>query len=177
MHIFKRPIVQFVLFQIQWWACILFAHYDHPNIGAVIAITICLVEYWQLKFRMNELKMILLYAYLGIFMDSILSYFQVMVYKYYTPGVNWVIPLWGLALWLSFATWLQIAFYLKNYQVWLSLATLFIAPASYFAGVRLSVMALEFDHVSLLLIGLCWVIYMNLVIYLQRFQNVTKPIP
>jgi hypothetical protein len=115
--------------------------------------------------------MVLLYAAVGILMDSILSYFQVMTYKNYVNGTSWLIPVWGLALWLSFATWLQIATYLKNYRLWLSFATLIIAPASYFAGAKLSVMELYYGQFSLLIVGLCWVMYMNLVIYTQRIQN------
>jgi hypothetical protein len=143
--------------------------------GASIAILICIVEYWQLKFCVSGLKIILFYTCLGILMDSILSNFQVITYKNYITGIDWLIPIWGIALWLSFATWLQIAYYIKNYRLWISLSTLFIAPASYLAGVKLSVMELNYGYLSLLAIGTCWVLYINLVIYIQSIQNVNKP--
>jgi hypothetical protein len=167
----NSAIIPFILFQTQWWACILFARYHYPEVGAIIAVLIGILTSWQLKFGTGELKRVSLYAFLGILMDCILSYFKVITYKDSISGVNWLIPTWGLALWLSFAIWLQMATYLQKYKLMFSVLTLFAAPLSYFAGVQLSVMTLGDGYLSLLVIGLCWLIYINLVFFISRTLN------
>lgn len=171
MSFLALPVSQFILFQMQWWSALLLAKSGYPNTGALIAISLCLLEYVLLKFSKHRLKLVFFCLILGILMDSVLSYHEIFIYKYYIPGIDWLIPLWGIAIWVSFSTWFSLSLYLRNYKLLVSIATIIFAPLSYLVGNHFSVVELKYQEFSLFIIGVTWLIFMNLILRWPKVSN------
>lgn len=173
MKFLELPASQFIIFQLQWWSSILFVRSGYPSVGASIAFSLCFIEYLLLKFSLNRIKILVACIILGIWMDSLLSYFGIFIYKYYVVGIDWFIPVWAIAIWFSFSTWISLSPYLRNYKGLVTLATIFFAPLSYFAGNNFSVVKLKYQTLSLFLIGLSWVLFMNIILRWPRVNEDT----
>jgi hypothetical protein len=134
--------LNFVLYQVGWFACVLGAAWCVPWTGMSIALLLVGVHLWLAEDRAAQLKLALLAAAVGMVIDTaqlwagVFSFHQGVV-------VQWLPPPWMSVLWMQFATTFH---YSMN---WLSARYLLCAsfglggaPLAFFAGERLG--AIEF---------------------------------
>jgi hypothetical protein len=98
-----RLIVNFVAFQVAWFACVLGGAHGRPWIGvAVTALIVAL--HLRLSARPTRELMLILFAGLyGAWWDGFLAGVGWLVYPSGTFA-QWVAPSWIIAMWVAFAT-------------------------------------------------------------------------
>lgn len=172
----KTKLVNFVAFQLGWFACVLSAANGRPWLGALVAcIVICLHLY--LADRPGpELRLILLALLMGLIFDSLLVSSGWLKYSG-GPMFTGLAPYWILAMWALFATTLNVSMsWLKGRTIAAVLLGMVFGPLSYIAGQRLG--ALEFVNFmpSIAALMIVWALAMPLlVLAASRLNGIGKP--
>ena len=136
-------VLNFVAFQVGWFACVLGAAHGWPLFGPLVALAILAPMAWTAPRPRGFLLLLGTGAAVGFCWDSILSALGLMQF---TGGrLAPLAPVWIVALWMLFAStcnrslrWLQ-----SSLPLAVSLAVV-AAPLSYLAGARLG--ALQLPH-------------------------------
>lgn len=150
-------VVNVVLFQVGWFACVLGAAYGLPLIGALAAGVIIVWHLARAVEPKKEMVLIAVALMAGALFDTLLV--QKGWVRFATGVlVEGTAPYWMIALWAIFATTLNVS--LRPLRPHLGLAALFGAiggPAAYYAGTRLG--AIEFVTAgAAIAIGIGWAI-------------------
>jgi hypothetical protein len=101
-------LINVVLYQCAWFACILGAADNHAWIGpgvSLIVLTWHLVQVTHLK---NEVYLLIITLLIGFVFDQALLSTHLIEYKAHGWNSS-LVPLWILALWLTFATLLNVS--------------------------------------------------------------------
>jgi hypothetical protein len=159
---FNRLVINAVLFNVAWFGCILIGNSFIPMV--LIWLVLHLRESPS---RIVEFSFLLLATLIGSVIDSTLTYFEVFIFD---EGSLFVIPLWLMFMWLSFALTINgcLAF-LRHSLVWQFVAGLVIAPLSYIAGSALG--AVEFGYstsLTFVILSLLWSILLPFLYLLNQ---------
>ena len=166
-------VFNFIAFQIGWAACVLGGAHQLPWLGSGIALIVIAAHLAWVPRPRNELSLILLTAVIGLSWDSLLVTLGLTGY-YSGTLFDGAAPHWIMALWMLFATTLNVSLrWLKGR--WL-LAAAFGAvggPLSFWAGQRLGGVEFPNAMLSLAVLGLGWAVLMPLLLKLaERFDGV-----
>ena len=132
-------LINFVLFQVAWFAGILGASNQMSHLGVAI-ILLCLgIHFWRLPKQQikNEASLVARCLVLGFVIDSVLIQTQLMTYA--SAGlIEGVSPVWMCLLWAALAITLNhsLAWLKKSYWLAAILGGI-TGPLSYLAGVKL----------------------------------------
>lgn len=130
-------IINFICFQVGWFAAVASAANNTPWIGIMVIVLIIALHLYRSLNAKNELYLILLVGLLGGSLDSLFVFFD---WIYYPSGQihESFTAYWIIAMWMSFATTLNISMaWLKKYK-FLSIIFGFIGgPLTYYAGYNL----------------------------------------
>lgn len=104
-----RKILNVVGTQIGWFACVLGAAKGLPWLGLVVA-AVCLVLHllWSTD-RVRESQYILTVGLLGMVIDSLNKITGLLSYNGDMLNIAWLAPLWIGALWLQFASTMNLS--------------------------------------------------------------------
>lgn len=144
-------VVNAVLFQLGWLACVLGG--DAVAVGMLAAILFC---HFGLVYRgEHEWRLIAIVGLLGVLCDSLLALAGVLVFDKPSLGL---IPVWLACLWLIFATTLRHSLAWLERRLWLAaLLGALAGPSSYIAGARLADVGFASQPLlSPLLLSLIW---------------------
>ncbi len=166
-------LLNLVVFQIGWFACVLGGAYGLPWLGTVCALLIVTWHVSRLPQPSVELRLILLAGAIGLILDSLPVLLGLI---HYTSGnlVSGLPPHWIVAMWLLFATLPNIGLrWLKNRGLLAALLGGLGGPLAYYAGVKLG--AAQFTAPlwqALGLLAINWAIAMPLLMKLSdRFDG------
>ena len=163
----KPKLINFVLFQISWFACVLGAAAGSLLPGLLAVMALVLYQASRPKFIQRDLPLILVALGIGLFLDSLWIWTGIM--RFSLPGpVTGLAPVWILLLWVAFPLTINhsMAWLRSN----LPLAALFGAvgsPLSYLAGMRLGALSTpEGIWVMVIAAGISWALVIPLLCYL-----------
>ena len=172
----KNTIINFVLFQAGWFACVLGATNQMPWLGVWFLGAFLVWHLRQTKNLPAEIKLIIAAVLIGGVYDQIMRHLGLLTYQ--AHGWSTALPAaWILALWAEFAMTLNVSLRwmktIKSNIKWL-IATLFGAiggPFAYVAAARLG--AVSIDNLPLSYIGLCigWAVLTPLLVYLSTIYD------
>ena len=149
-------ILNFVLFQITWLACVLGSAKGYPWLGAIIVGLSLVWHLSQAKPKLIEAKWCLIALVIGaIFDQAILS---LGIIQYHNNGWSAsLVPVWILALWLAFALTLNVSMRWLRGKYLAALAFGAIGgPLAYMAAQKLGAVTLG-EH-SLIVLGIGWAV-------------------
>ena len=178
MNIDSKFLVNLGAFQLGWFACVWGGANELPQLGIVAVALIVAIHLAYTAHRPGpELMLVLAAAVIGIVWDSALVALGWLSYPSGTL-VSGTAPYWIIAMWMSFATTLNVSLgWLKKRY---ALAAAFGAlggPLAYFTGFKLG--GVEFSSMSLGLgaqaIG--WGVLMPLLTVLADRLNGMTPAP
>ena len=165
-------MVNFILFQIGWFACVISAARQLEWL-ALLSIGICIAIHLSIvKDRMSELQIILTAGLMGLIIDSTLISLGVFIPEF-SIGVGGIAPLWLVGMWMLFGITINHSLRWLNQRYFIAAVMGFVfAPVAYLAGQRLG--ALTFpsdypDYISLLAIGSCWIFVTPLLLVSTRY--------
>jgi len=168
--------VNFIAFQIGWFACILGAANGMPWIGLLVGALVISFHLFSVDKPAKELNLILYAVVIGIVLDSLLV---MSGWLSYPNGIllDGTAPYWILMLWALFASTLNVSMRWMHDKYWV--AAIFGAvggPLSYLAGARLGAVTFIELQPALLALALGWALAMPCLIRLSKqFDGVSIP--
>jgi len=169
--------LNFVAFQLGWFACVLGAAGGLPWAGPLVVLGVVGLHLLRVRRPGCELKLVLAAAALGIVVDSLLLASGWLQYPsgLWLPGLA---PYWIVAMWALFATTLNLSLgWLRGRPVLAAVLGAVGGPLSYLAGEKLGGIGLIQPTFALAALAVAWAIAMPLLMRLAvRFDGVSEPV-
>jgi len=170
----KQIAVNFIIFQLGWFSCVLMAARGLPETGIMIALLLVSVQLFLAENRQNLLILLLVITLIGSAWDSVLTSLNILVFN---TGmiVNFLAPGWIIAMWLIFATTLNVSFRWLHGRYWIAmlLGALF-GPLAYQAGAALGAVVIPDNLLANLVMAAGWSLLMPLSIKLAEIFHGDK---
>jgi hypothetical protein len=169
----SRTLINLAAFQAGWFSCVLGAANGYPLIGPLVVFVVVAIHLAMAAQPERELMLILLAGMLGAMLDSALVRTGWLTYP---NGVIWAgtAPYWIIAMWLSFATTLNVSLRWLRGRSWAALTFGAVGgPISYLAGARLGGLEFVKQGVALAALAVGWALVTPLLVVLsQRLDGV-----
>jgi len=163
-----RSVLNLVAFQAGWLSCVLGAANGYPLLGPVVVLGIVAVHLAAAVRPSRELTLIALAGLLGAAFDTALVQSG---WLNYANGMLWAgtAPYWIVAMWLSFATTLNVSLRWLRGRPWLAAGFGAVgAPLSYLAGESLGALEVASRGAALASLSAGWALSMPLLVVLAR---------
>ena len=160
-------LINFLLFQIGWFACVLGAAYQLPWAGTLSVIAIVAYHLLRAPRPLPEMKLIAFALLIGFCWDSLLVASGLLIYQ---EGMfnEMIAPHWIIAIWALFASTLNVSLrWLKGHYLIAALFGMAGGPLAYYAGSELGAVALLDPFLSLLALAIGWAVMMPLLVFLS----------
>jgi len=160
-------VINFILFQLVWFACILGAAINETHTAVAFSLLIILFHFYLAKDKKNEIKILLIASIIGFLFDGFLLKSELVLYTNHGWSYS-ITPLWIIVLWMGFAITLNSS--LNWLKKKIKLSALFGAiggPLAYLAGEKLEAVTLM-TPIALIAIVIGWSLITPLLIYISR---------
>jgi len=164
----KTSLINFALFQLGWFGCVLSSAAGRPWLGAVLAVAIIGWHLWRAPSPTAELKLIGMAILIGALWDSLLVWQGWLAYQH-GMLLPYAAPYWIVIMWALFATTLNVSLRWLRQRWWYAVVLGAIGgPLAYYAGQGLG--AVEFVHIRNALLALLfgWAVFTPLLMALSR---------
>lgn len=164
-------IINIVIYQICWLACIIGAANGIPLVGVALIAIAAAYHLYSADKVMPEFSMLVIVAIIGALWDSIPVALGWMVYPSGTL-IEGAAPYWIVALWVAFATTFNVS--MRWFKQHLLLAAIFGAvggPLAFLAGERLGGVEFTSYPAPLTLLAVGWGVLMPLMMLIARRFN------
>jgi len=155
----KINLINFVLFQIGWFACVMSAANYIPLIGLCFAIIIMFIHIKLSPNPTNEIILLIVAMVIGLVWDSFIVYAG---WINYTSGMmsNYLAPYWIIALWGLFATTVNVSLnWLKEKTIIAMLFGAIAGPLAYYAGYKLGALTFTDFNMAMIALSIGWAIF------------------
>lgn len=161
-------IVNFLLYQTGWFACVLGAAHGRPWSGAGVALALIGIHLALVRRPGPEAVLVALAGGLGWVLDTAQVQLGLMVFS---SGnlVEGLAPLWLVVLWMQFATLLRYGLdWMSGRYVLASALGAVGGPLAFASGARIGAVALHPKlYPSLLSLGVVWAIAMPALLWIS----------
>jgi hypothetical protein len=172
-----RQLVNFVVFEAAWFACILGVARGEPGWGTLVVIAAILWHVAVSARPSTELALVGLLAAIGLVAESAVVSQGHVVYPNGQP-LAWVAPYWMVALWAEFAIALNVTLrWLKRRPVLAGVLGAFFGPLSFMGGVRLGAARFVDEPAALVTLAVMWAVLMPLVMWLSDHLDGVAAVP
>lgn len=163
-----RIVLNFVLFQVGWFACVLGAANQLPWLGFVIAASLAGIQLAFVAKPVKELQLLLVACVIGATFDQLILNHGVVHYQ----ANGWsagLVPVWIIGLWMVFASTLNASLrWLREKYV---IGVLFGAiggPLAYMAAEKLGAVTLTITPSSHIVLAVGWGVLTPLLMRLSK---------
>lgn len=168
-------LINFLLFQVGWFSAVLSAAQLVPWIGvAVIFGVVALHLRWSHE-PGRELMLVMICAGVGAAFDSVLV---AAGWVSYPSGqvLAGAAPYWIVAMWMSFATTLNVSLrWLRNRPLLAAACGVIGGPLAYYTGDKLGGIVLTDFTAAMIMLGLGWGVMMPALFALSRRFDGRQP--
>lgn len=177
MRVEPKVFLNFVAFQVAWFACVLGGANDRALAGTMVVGAVIGLHLALARRPLPEALLIAVAAVIGLVWDSWLVALGLMSYPAgnFAPGLA---PHWIVAMWALFATSLNLSMAWLKGRPWL--AALFGAvggPLAYLAGARLGGLQMPDPALALGVQALGWAVLLPVLTSLAARLNGFGPTP
>ncbi len=168
-----KYILNFVLFQAGWFACVLGGAQDLPVVAiAAASLVIGVSLYGFSADRLSDLRLLWMVALIGFCVDSINLWLGVFA-LIGTPRFPHLCPVWLVALWAVFGTTLRGSLHWLRGRYGLSALLGAVGGSlSYVGGAKLGAVTMPSDHMfSVVVLALVWAVVVPLLIWLAHGRS------
>jgi hypothetical protein len=171
----KAIIVNAAVFQIGWLCCVLAGANHLPWLGTLTALLIVAWHVSRVARPRSELVLILSAGAIGAVWDSLLVYAGWLQYPSGTL-IEGTAPHWIIAMWLLFATTLNVSLRWLRQRPFLAAALGALAgPAAYYAGYKLGGVQIPVLNTAMAALAVGWALFMPLLIQLSLLLDGFSP--
>lgn len=171
-------LLNFAGFKLGWAACVFGGAAGAPWVGVFTVLAVVALHARRSPDGVAELSLVLLAGALGTVWDSLLVAAGVLVYP---SGQleTWLAPVWISALWMAFATSLNVT--MRWMRGRLLVAAAFGAaggPLAFWGGTRLGAVVFPDSTLAMFVLGAGWMVLMpTLVLLAASFDGWAEPAP
>ena len=155
-------------FEIAWFSSVFGGAQGMPWLGPVAVLIVLAVHLHAARKPFEEVLLVLSCALIGAAFDSMLVAAGWVTYK---AGLfsNYFAPYWIIAMWMLFATTLNVSMrWLRGKPKLAAIFGFFGGPASYLAGQKLGGIILNNEFAALLALAIGWAVIMPVLISLSE---------
>ena len=157
-------ILNYVLYEAGWFACILGAAWGHPWLGTMLGLVPVLIHVALVRRRFDAIALILATAAIGVVVDTTqialgtLHFTAGTFADFVGRGTSWLPPPWLTLIWAQFAITFHFGLrWMKGRPERAALFGLIGGPLAFLCGRRLGVVTLHPElWPSLLSLALTW---------------------
>jgi hypothetical protein len=155
--------INFVAFQIGWFACVLGAANALPLIGPAVVACVVMLHLFMSKQPAQEFALIAAAGTLGAIWDSVLVASGWIVYPSGT-FVSGLAPYWIVAMWMLFATTLNVSLRWLRHRTLLAVIVGAVSgPMAFLAGSGLGGLTFLEPQAALIALALGWAVILPLL--------------
>lgn len=157
-------LLNFIAFQIGWFACVLGGAHGWPWIGVFVTAAIVALHLYRAARPQAEAALILSSGLLGFIADSLLTGMDLLHFPsgQFHPHIA---PWWMAALWMAFATTFNVSLrWLKPRSGLAALLGAVAGPLAYYGGAKLGGVSLVDPFASLIAVAGVWTLAMPLLL-------------
>lgn len=170
-------LLNIVVFKLAWLSTVFGGANDLPLLGP-LAVAIAVAIHLRLAPDSGrEFTLVILTGFIGLAWDSILVSAGWLAYPTGTflPGIA---PYWILAMWMLFATTLNVAFrWLHGRLLLAAILGAFFGPVSYVGGAAVGAVELTLPSAALTALSIGWALMMpGLLLLAQQLDGTRTPI-
>ena len=177
----KNIIINFVLFQISWFSCVIGAGKQMPWLGVFVTIGIVAWHLYQAKSAKPEIILLLIALFIGAMFDQLMHSTHLLTYQAHGWSDN-LVPVWILALWAGFVTALNVSLRwmktIKSRNKWLVMVLFggIGGPLAYMGAAMLGAVTLNSMPASAIALSVGWAILTPFLIFLSQKFDGFKPL-
>ena len=165
-------IVNFILFQLAWFACVVAAARGSSWLGVLVALVVAAVHVMRSRRPRAEIQLLVLTTGIGVAWESAVLSTGWIHYAGSWPA-TWLAPDWIIAMWTLFGTLLNVSLrWLRGRWLLAVVFGLVGGPLAYYGGVKLGAVFLLQPTYALLLQGLGWAVLTPLLVQVARRYDV-----
>ena len=168
-----RQLVNFIVFEAAWFACILGVAHGQPLWGTA-AVVAAIAWHVAIAARpATELALVAILCAIGLVAESLVVAQGHVAYPAGQP-VAWLAPYWMVALWGEFGIALNVTLrWLKRRPLLAMVLGAVFGPLSFLGGVRLGGARFVDEPAALVTLACMWAVLMPLVMWISdRFDGV-----
>jgi len=170
-------LINIVAFKIGWLSAVFGGASESPLAGTAVVFVAIAVHIFFAKERSRELSLVLLTGAIGLCSDSLLMSAGWLSYTSGTflPGLA---PYWIIAMWMLFATTLNITFrWLHNRLALAAVLGAISGPASYYAGSKIGAVTLIEFIPAMIGLSIAWaVLFPGLLVLARQLDGIRQPL-
>ena len=166
-----KIVINIILFQIGWFACVLSAANNHPLVGASISLFIIISHVLLSREYKQEIIIIVIAMVIGLFLDSFIISAGWITY---TSGMlsDFIAPYWIVLMWALFATTLNYSLsWLRNKLLISAVFGAIAGPLAYYAGMKLGAVEFVNENNALISLSIGWAICTPLLLKLASNKS------
>lgn len=166
-------LINFIGFQIGWFACVLGAAYQREPLGMIIALSIIVFHIVSQPNARHEIWLILAAVIIGLIWETWVLNLNVLYYPSHSEASFWA-PYWLLVMWALFATTINLSMgWLKGRWVLAVLMGAVFGPLAFVAGEKLNAVVFVDQTLSILALSIGWGLLLPLLLWLaNRINNI-----
>lgn len=161
-------VANFVLFQLGWFVCVLGGAYGMPWQALLFILVIVGSQLWFATRLKPAITLILITTLLGAALDQTMLNLELLQYQSHGWSIN-LVPVWILALWMLFASTLNVSLRWLRNRPWI--AALFGAiggPMAYLAAAKLGAVFIVQTPLSYIVLSIAWACMMVFLITVSK---------
>lgn len=170
-------LINIIAFKIGWAASILGAANGLPLVGPAVVLLVILAHLQMVNKPSREMILIVLTGAIGACWDSVMVTAGWLTYSSGT-FIEGMAPYWILAMWMLFATTLNMSFrWLRSKLLIASILGAIFGPLSYYAGAAMGAVVIIDFTATMFGLALAWSILLpGLIVLASRFDGVALPV-
>lgn len=158
-----RNVLNFILFQIGWFACVAYPHL----LGPVLVLAFLAIHFvFVSQNRITELQFIALGTVVGALLDGL--WFRLGILNI-DSGPVLITPLWLIAIWAIFMTTLSHSLNWISRKIWLAFVFApFAGSFAYWSASKIGVVELPNLTLSLIALAIGWLVVFPLLLFARK---------
>ncbi len=170
-------LINFVAFQIGWFATVMSGANNLAWAGTLVASAIIVLHLWRVSNPSKELLLIALVGAIGAVWDSALVALGFTVYPFGTL-IEGTAPHWIVAMWMLFATTLNISMrWLRRRWLLAGVFGAIFGPLAFYGGYKLGGVTFPDVTNAMIVLSIGWAVFMPMLLALATKLDGTKTTP
>ena len=164
-------LVNFIGFQVGWFACVLGAANDKEFLGIIIALGIVIYHLVAQGDSRKELKLVLAATFIGLLWETWVLNLNILRYPSHPEALFWA-PTWLIMMWALFATTINLSMgWLKGRWVLAVFMGAIFGPLAFVAGEKLGAVVFLDSTLSMITLAIGWGLLMPLLLWIAERIN------
>ena len=164
-------LVNFIGFQVGWFACVLGAANDKELLGMIIALGIVIYHVVNQGDSRKELKLVLAATVIGLLWETWVLNLNILRYPSHPEALFWA-PTWLIMMWALFATTINLSMgWLKGRWVLAVFMGAIFGPLAFVAGEKLGAVVFLDSTLSMITLAIGWGLLMPLLLWIAERIN------